>query len=356
LKLRHIIRIAAAAGALALWGGCARIDAPEPDGNHTIGFSAGAQLLKDDVPTKAGTFKEGDFEVGDKIAVYGRRHGNNQTTDVFNGTIVEKKSASVWEYTPLKAWYWISVGDYYDFLGVHPTGKGTSRMNIPGNLAIQTYYSISSSNYDLMYAIYRRYGSDIDRISAVPLTFSHALSAVSIVFDNDSNTQEITVNSYEFTNMIVEAYAKATLDAIGEPEILWINTVRNGDAIRRVEPNATLTGKNLSGNHSYTGAFDFLIPTALDAASNGVANDEEHMPRLVVNFTPTGQSAIETSILLKDIQRDPLNGDTTPVDVWEPGKRYTYHVNIRMDGGVKIYVITTEWDIIYAETPGVMID
>ena len=348
--------MAAAACALFLWEGCARLAVPEPVGNDTISFNPGTQLLKDDVSTKAGTFKEGDFEDGDKIAVYGRRHGNNQTTDVFNGTLVEKKSASVWEYSPIKAWYWISVGDYYDFLGVYPTGKGTSRMNIPGNLAIQTHYSISDSNYDLMYAMYRRFGSDSDRISAVPLTFRHALSAVSIVFDNDSNTQEITVNSYEFTNMIVDAYAKATVDAIGEPEILWINIVRNANAIRRVEPDATLTGKNISGNHRYTGAFDFLIPTALDATSNGVANDEEHMPRLVVNFTPAGQSAIETSILLKDIQRDPLNGDTTPIDVWEPGKRYTYHVNIRMDGGVIIYVITTEWDIIYSETPGVMID
>ena len=356
MKPGYIIHIAAAACALFLWEGCARKVVAEPDGKNTIGFSAGALLLNDDVPTKAGTFKEGDFEVGDKIAVYGRRHGNNQTTDLFNGTLVEKKSASVWEYSPIKAWYWISVGDYYDFLGVYPTGKGTSRMNVPGNLAIQTHYSISNSNYDLMYAMYRRYGSDSDRISAVPLTFRHALSAVSIIFDNDSNTQEITVNSYGFTNMIVDAYAKATLDGIGNPEILWINTVRNTNAIRRVEPDATLTGKNMSGDHRYTGAFDFMIPTELDATSNGVANDEEHMPHLVVNFTPTGQSAVETSILLKDIQMNPLNGDTTPVDVWKPGKRYIYHVSIRMDGGVKIYVITTEWDIVYAETPGVMID
>lgn len=352
----YIIHIAAAACALFLWEGCARIAVPEPDCKNVIGFTPGTQLLKEEGPTKAGTVKEGEFAIGDKIAVFGRRHGNSQTTEVFNGTLVEKKSASEWEYTPLKAWYWLTEGDYYDFLGVYPSDKGTSRMDVPGNLAIQTHYGINASNYDLMYALYRRYGSENDRIAAVPLQFRHALSAVRIIFENDSNAQDVTVDSYEFTDMVVEAYAKATMDVIGDPEITWINTVRNASSIRRVEPAAFLAGKNKSGDHSYTGAFDFMIPTALDAASNGIAGDQERMPHLVVRFTPSGQSTLETSILLKTIQRDPLNGDTTPVDVWEPGIRYTYHVSIRLDGGVQIYVITTEWDNVYAETPGVMID
>ena len=367
MKLRHIICIAAAAGALDLLDGCARIAvSEEPDSQTTIGFNAGTLLLKDDASTKAASFKD-DFGVNDKIAVFGRRYGNSKTTDVFGetdpntgittGTVVEKTSTTEWTYSPLRVWYWLTEGDYYDFLGVYPIDKGTTRMDVTGNLAIQTHYSVGYSNYDLMYAIYRRYGNDNDRISAVPLTFRHALSAVSIIFDNESNTQDITIDSYEFTNMVVEAYAKATMDGIGNPDILWINTVRNTEPIRRVEPqDAVLTGKNKSGTHRYTGAFDFMIPTALDAASTGVANDQEHMPHLVVTFTPAGQSSIETSILLKDIQRDPLNGDYTPVDVWEPGIRYTYHVNIRLDGGVQIYVITTEWDNIYAETPGVMIN
>ena len=349
--------MAAAACALFLWEGCARIAVPELVGNDTIGFHPGTQLLKDDVSTKAGTFKEGEaFAVGDKIAVFGRRYGNSQPSDVFNNTVVEKKNATEWEYTPIKAWDWRSEGDYYDFLGVYPIEMGTSRMDVPGNLAIRTHYSISNDNYDLMYALYRRYGNDSDRISAVPLTFHHALCAVQIIFDNDSNAEDITVNSYEFTHMVVSADAKATLDGIGNPEMTWINTTRNASAIRRVEPGVALKGKNNSGNHSYSGAFDFMIPTALDATSNGEAGVEENMPHLVVEFTPSGQSAITTSILLKSIERDPLNGDNTPVDVWEPGKRYIYHVSIRLDGGVQISVITTEWDVIHAETPGVMIE
>ena len=346
----------AVAGALFLWEGCARVAVPEPDGKNAICFTPEVQLLKDDVPTKAGVFKEGEFEIGDKIAVYGRRHGNDQASDVFNGTLVEKKSATEWTYSPLKGWYWLTEGDYYDFLAVHPTGKGTSRVDVPGNLTIQTHYSVINSNYDLMYALYRRHGSESGRTSAVPLNFSHALSAVRIIFDNDSNTQDITINSYEFTHMVVDAYAEATIDVIGTPEILWINTTRNASAIGRVEPDVLLSGKSESGTHRYTGAFDFMIPTALDAASNGVAGDQENMPHLVVRFTPAGQSTIETSILLKSILQDPLNGDNTPVDVWEPGIRYTYHITIRMDGGVQIYVITTEWENVYAETPGVMID
>ena len=99
--------MAAVAGALVLWGGCARIDDPEPDGKNTIGFNPGTLLLQDDAPTKAGTLKGGDFEIGDKIAVFGRRYGNSQTSDVFNNTVVEKTSATEWTYAPLKAWYWL---------------------------------------------------------------------------------------------------------------------------------------------------------------------------------------------------------------------------------------------------------
>lgn len=356
MKLRHIIRIAAVAGALALWGGCARIDVPDPDGQTVIGFKAGTQLLQDDVSTKAGVFKEGNFEVEDKIAVFGRRYGNSQTSDVFDNTIVEKKNATNWEYSPLKAWYWLADGDYYDFLGVYPIGKGTFRMNDPGNLAISTHYSLSTGNYDLMYALHRRHGSDNDRIAAVPLEFRHVLSAVRIIFDNESNTQDITVNSYEFSHMVVSADAKATMDGIGNPDITWINTTRNSDAVRSVTPTATLAGKGKTGAHRYTGDFDFFIPTALNATSNGIAGNEDYMPHLTVRFTPAGQQAVETSLLLKDIQRDPLNGDTTPVDIWEPGVRYTYHISIRMDGAVQITVVTTRWEEISAETPGVMID
>ena len=354
MKLRRIIRIAAAAGALALWGGCARIDVPEPDGQTAIGFKAGTLLLQEDAPTKAAEFK-GDFAVGDKIAVFGRHYGNSQSADVFKGTLVEKKSDVEWEYSPAQAWNWRTEGDYYDFLGVYPSDKGTFRMNDSENLAITTYYSLRASNFDLMYALYRRHGSDHDRIAAVPLKFRHALSAVGIVFSNDSNNQDITINSYEFSHMVVSADAKASMDGIGNPEISWINTIRDGDPVRVVTPNVVLTGKNKTGDHSYAGAYDFLIPTALDATSNGIAGDKDSMPHLTVRFTAGGEETI-ASLLLKDIQKDPLNGDTTPVDVWDPGVRYTYHISIRMDGAVQITVVTTRWEEISAETPGVMID
>lgn len=338
-------------------GGCARVAVPEPDGTSVIGFNPGTMLLNDAGDTKSADFKNDGFAVGDKIAVFGRRHGNNVSTDVFNGTLVEKTSASEWEYSPLKAWYWLTEGDYYDFLAVYPTGKGTVRMDIPGNLAIETHYSISQSNYDLMYALYRRqYGSESERTSAVPLDFHHILSAVRIVFDNDSNNQDITINSYHFTHMIISADAKATMDGIGHPEITWVNSIRNAAPIRQVTPEALLTGKLNPGEHSYSGSYDFFIPTALDATSNGIANDQEHMPHLIIDYTPAGKPAQQASVLLKNIARDPMNGDNTPVEEWESGVRYTYHISIRMDGGVQIIVVTTEWDNVYAETPGVMID
>ena len=336
--------------------GCAHVAVPETDDSQAaIGFIPGAMLLNDDAGTKAAVFKEGDFQNDDIIAVFGRHHGINDPTDIFVNTPVQNKGEDYWVYSPLKHWNWLSEGDYYDFLSVYPSGKGTARMDIPGNLAILTHYDLSDSdnnNYDLMYALYRRHYSRVDE--PVPLNFHHTLSAVRVVFENDSNNQDITVNSYEFTHMVISADAKATMDGIGNPEVTWIDAIHSADAIRQVTPGALLKGKKYSGEHSYTGPFDFFIPTALDATSDGSA-DESKMPHLHISYT-SGQTQQEADILLKSISRNPLNGDHTPVEVWEPGVRYTYNINIRMDGGVQIIVVTTEWDNIYAETPGVMID
>ena len=40
---------------------------------------------------------------------------------------------------------------------------------------------------------------------------------------------------------------------------------------------------------------------------------------------------------------------------WEPGKKYTYEIHIRLGGGVNVTVNVTDWEEVIAETPGVII-
>ena len=358
MRLGVIIRMAAAAAALSFAGGCVRTAdlAPDPSSNRVIGFDAGSLLLRDDdAPSRAGSFKEGDFAVDESIKVFGRRHAHEEDAVIFDGTTVTK-GASSWSYTNPRYWLWETEGDYYDFLAAYPSDKGTSIMDIPGNMAISTDYDLESDDYDLLYAVRRRRGDEVNRSSTVPLAFRHVLCAVKVVIVNDSKYASLTLNSYEFRHVVVEASAKATLDGLGNPEFSWINTVRNGLAIRGYSSLATtLVGKKVAGTHSREGDMDLFIPGSLSATSNG-SSSEDYMPHLYVSYTPDGESETTAEILLKDIQRDPMHGDTTPIDTWSPGVKYTYYINIRLDGGVVVSVITTEWDSVEAETPGLMIE
>ena len=355
--LKRSIRITAAAlAALSLAGGCVRTGALSTDQTPAvpIRFEAGSLLLRDDgASTKAGeecVLKEGDFVADvDAIAVYAARQGNGQTSIEFDGTVVSKRSAG-WEYAPLRGWDWQTDGDYYDFIGVYPSsGIGTSRMNIPGNLAVETPYSLVSDpadGYDLLYAVRRRFGNESDRQRIVDLSFKHMLSAVQVVVENESLHAGFTVDSYEFRHVIVSASAKANPDGFGNPVFSWINATRNERAVRaQANISAALSGVEETGTHVYTGPFALFIPDDLSNASDG-SDNLERMPHLVLKYTPDGKPQQTESILLKEIP---------PITRWEPGVKYTYHIIIRLDGGVVVSVITTEWDTVEAETPGLMI-
>ena len=355
--LKRSIRIAAAAlAALSLAGGCVRTGALSTDQTPEvpIRFEAGSLLLRDDsASTKAGeecVLKEGDFVAdADAIAVYAARQGNGLTSIEFDGTVVSKRSTG-WEYAPLRAWDWQTDGDYYDFIGVYPpSGVGTSRMNIPGNLAVETPYSLVSDpadGYDLLYAVRRRFGNESNRQRIVDLAFKHMLSAVQVVVENESLYAGFTVDSYEFRHVVVSASAKASLDGFGNPAFSWINATRNERAGRaQANISAALSGVEETGTHVYTGPFALFIPDDLSNASDG-SDNPERMPHLVLKYTPDGKPQQTENILLKEIP---------PITRWEPGVKYTYHIIIRLDGGVVVSVITTEWDTVEAETPGLMI-
>ena len=367
MKKRTLILIWMMLGALLLAGSCAQVNEPVPqDGDGTIGFEAEVSLTRE-AETKSSTLNTATtFSDGQKFRVYARRVGEGRNTRVFgdNGTLVEwDETNGKWKYNPTSYWYWVSQSNYYDFLAVYPDPDGSGQSgrmtdgagnDIPGNLAIQKTYSLTD-NYDLLMAGTRRTGANAaTRTGKVPLTFKHMLSAVKVVVTNDSESASLTLNSVKFDNLIHTANAKVTIDATGLPEFSWIDTQRKSDKVT-VYTNTSDPAILAGGSYNPAG-YDLFIPADLTVAIDGSLNpDSSKLPHLIVNFTPQGGSATEVEIPLPDIQKSRFGTDN-PLLEWEPGLRYTYNISIRLDGGVIVTVITTQWEEITAETPGLLID
>lgn len=363
-------------GALLLAGSCERLNEPgvQADGG-AIGFVTEVAIVADE--TKGSTLDQRtSFEDGDKFRVYARRVGEGRDTRVFgdSGTLVEwDGTQDKWVYTPTNYWYWVNQSNYYDFLAVYPDPDGSGQSvrmtdeagnDIPGNLAIQKSYSISVNGSgvlqpgtDLLMAGTRRSGANTDtRTDKVPLNFQHMLSAVKVVVTNESHDATLTLNSIKFDNLIHSAKAKATIDAMGLPEFSWIDTQRKSDPVT-VYTNASDPALVAKGGSFDPDAYDLLIPADLTVAIDGSLNpDPGKLPHLIVNFTPSGDDVpIERAIPLTDVQKSRFGTDD-PLLEWEPGFKYTYNISIRMDGGVLVTVVTTAWEDIAAETPGLLID
>lgn len=352
----------AAACALLLAGCSLRLD--DPTLNHqmtpegAIGFRAGSALLLDDAQTKGGDIKDGTlFSIDDAFCVFGRRYGAASQTLIFDGTTVTKE-LSGWTYSPAKFWYWESAGNYYDFLAIYPAGKGTTRMDIEGNLAAQTSYDLERTptpdNYDLMAATYRRQGSVSDPTAPVDFNFNHMTSAVGVVIINQSTDTDVSISQIEFQNLVVCGTAKVTINNLGGSLLSWINTERNTHNVRvtTYTPEVNVeAGKRfaLDNDHPEVArGYDLMIPQRLDQAATINATD---VPKLLLTYTPEGGVSKTHTITLKDV----LRADSTPLTSWEMGRKYTYFISMRLDGGLLVSITTTAWEDIEAETPGILI-
>ncbi|NLZ18772.1 MAG: fimbrillin family protein [Bacteroidales bacterium] len=369
--LTCIIRIAAAVTGALLLAGCsstldpARSEAP-------IGFSAGSALLRDDAPpTKFGQAIEGtSFQSGSSFLLYGRR---NTDPLLFSAREVSL-SGSLWEYENPEQWNWTSDSDYYDFLALylgdlHDAGRLTNPLpscNTDNPLSVSVAYDPSQEQYDLMLAGKRRtYDAPEGRTATVHLTFLHMLSAVKLRIANVSDASSLTFTGYHFENLVSRGTASvtATYDGEGNASYAWTGLTRLATAVGGTAnlstealnalgtagflPHALSPGEN-QGNHSY---LDLMIPQRLDEKI-GI----DGWPALVLEYTPTGESATSARILLKDIYTDPAPGqEPAAISKWEMGKQYLYEIELSLDGGVQVHVTTSDWDSVPAETPGLLL-
>lgn len=376
----YIISLAALLLAAFTFGSCSRAAYPgdTSDNGGAITFRAGIELVQSEPSTKALNTNT-TFTEGDKFTVFGRRTGEGRNTRIFykddapdpSGNfqgVTVTRGASEWTYSPLSYWYWVNESNFYDFIAVHPYDAPAERMmedgeDIPGYMAVKSQYTISTDSHDLLMAATRRQGHVADRTAPVNLVFNHMLCAVKVIVTNESATTDLTLTSVSVNNIIQSAYAKMTIDSGGQPEYYWIDSQRTG-----ADVSIFAGSQAIAHGNDYSTEFHLLIPGDLADTIDGsltpkegdanyetkLAEYEGKIPHLNVGFTV---NAVQYTpfILLKDIQRTKYDTED-PISVWEPGIRYTYHIGIRLDGGIIVRVVTTKWDEIEAETPGLLIE
>lgn len=402
---RHFICKLLLLGLVLIPWSCRRTEELEPEPRTTtaeggaILFEPAVALIRDDDTKSTLINSVNSGAHSNSFRVFCRRVGEGKHTLLFgdDGTQVTWNGSATnkWEYTPLSYWYWISLTNYYDFLAAmypRPTGEEAMRMlddlsgeEIPGNLAIKKAYALSD-DYDLMMAGTRRTGADTENRSVkVPLTFQHMLCAVKVVVTNESAGANLTLTSIKFDNIVQSAYAKVTIDALDQPEFSWIDTQRsNADKSVFSGAQALPYGGGLAGTYN-PASYDLLIPgdlsvaidgslepkvpkredykkeadynTAMAAYNTALAAFEAKLPRLKITYTTPGEPPVEHTpdpIVLRNVKQARY-GSAETIPEWELGVKYIYNVSIRLDGGVLVTVITSEWDEVIAETPGILI-
>ena len=326
--------IAAAFACALLSAGCTRVY--DPAREQEISFRAGSLLLNDAI-TKA------DFENGASFYVFGAKTISLTHYPIFTGQTVTY-DGSAWSYSPAR--FWDPSASRYDFLAISGPASASGISCTPSTLPIQATvtYSPTASQYDLMAACADRTDGSI---APVNLEFHHMLSAVSVVVYNDSPSQSITMNSYGFKNLCTQATLTVEQD-LNTPEQGWVSPSYDTNVVLGDDDGAVLA---TSGSYYPTSTVtDYMIPQALNPLGSTA-------PTLVLNYSYLESGASEptnvvTPIRLQDIK---IMGSDEAITSWQPGVRYTYQIHIRMGGGIRVHVITTEWEEVNAETPGLLI-
>lgn len=326
--------IAAAFACALLSAGCTRVY--DPAREQEISFRAGSLLLNDAI-TKS------SFENGGNFYVFGAKTISLTHYPIFTGQTVTY-DGSTWSYSPAR--FWDPNASRYDFLAISGPASASGITCNPSSLPLMATvtYNPTSSQYDLMAACADRTDGSI---GPVDLEFHHMLSAVSVVVYNDSPSQSITLNSYGFKNLCTQATLTVEQN-LNTPEPGWVSPGYDSNVVLGDDNGAVLA----SGGSYYptSTVTDYMIPQALNLLGSAA-------PALVIDYSyqeagdpePTN---VVTPIRLQDIK---FLGTDQTITSWQPGVRYTYQIHIRMGGGIRVHVITTEWEEVNAETPGLMI-
>lgn len=359
MRQRNIISLAVLVLTLALSGGCQRM--PEPDaGSGTISFSTRSLQLTTGV-TKGGTTKEGtNFadDGTDSLAVFGwHSEGEGDkwifvNQEVTCGTVTDSRNET--SYDPAQPWEWANnTTDYYDFIAFYKWKSGSyTKSASPTTVSVP--YDATVEQYDLMAAGMRRLGSAADPIEIVPLTFRHLLCAVKVIVYNDSDAKNFTLTDLHFKGLVVSDEAVLSLTPPSTVSVNWIDPALNTNSELfgfdcGEDPGITVHYGNSGNSYSWpdgeegNGNYNLLVPQTLTASA-----------KLEMDYWYSNGGIKERTLSL-GLSTVPNETDGRLLTTWAAGRKYEYQIHIRVDGGVVVTVITTEWDPVEAQTHGIML-
>lgn len=330
---------------LSTLAGCVKTYDPAPEQDGSIRFGAGSLLLNDDA-TK-GIPKEGTtFSVGDAFVAWAWHAAANQHFS-FGTTSPVTLGAEGWDYDPHQYWNWGTGSDFYDFLAVYPAGKEISHTAATSEsplLRASIAYDATADQYDLMAAGRRRTDKSI---GTVDLTFQHLLSAVAVKVTNSENSVSgsypltVTLKSCKFKNLITDAPITVTFDGT--------QLVTSASGGRGEEPvlGPTINNTALAPGVSYPTLYqwDLMVPQDLNP-------DGSLLPTLEIVYNKGDATDVREEVVLKDILNKVSGAAITQ---WRAGYKYVYEIELRIGVGIMVKVTTTPWEVIEAETPGLMI-
>lgn len=344
---------------LATLSGCGRMDQPA-SGEGAICFSAGmtggsSVSVKSGPPATSFPSHESDFiKAGNTISVYGSWTSPvGVATDIFRGVELTCEETDNelepfrWTYAPLR--YWRSEGTY-TFGSVYPSNARVEYGTSGGKLVAT--YSMLADDYDLMVASTKRDMSLASSTAKVQLDFHHACAAVRFLFRKAEGSEvDYFVDSFELQN----------LSAVGRLVANWVVT-DPGTVSDEYQINWTPAEAKSSGIYAWQAADQSKWIEVLDEyATTSETPTEIEKWHFVIPQTllgdgithPTLQFSIHvgndatpvyTHLLLPE-EDDPDSANPTPIR-WEPGKMYTYKVQIQPSKAY-IEVEVRPWDEYY---------
>lgn len=300
-------------------GACSSSDEPAADPSVPVGFSVQTETRAAVTGT---TLPDGSL-----FKVWGGYNGNN----VFDGREV-KKTASGCTYTGTE--YWVP-GKTYNFHAVYP-----AELPAGATLTVADDGTVSVSNFDCSATgdaavdLMTASAPDIeaDKIIAsqnpVELTFSHLLSHISFVFDNQLTGYAAEVADISFSIQVKGDYSSTEASP-------WTNLIQGAITL-------------------YPAAAPLTVANKLSVTSD---------PALVIPQSNTGVNVTFTVTIREII--DEATGSTTMTVVkrftsplattdgkWEMGQRYEYKATLtdelmEMDGltQITLNVTITDWSV-----------
>lgn len=352
MRRGNIISVAALVLTLVLSGGCQRPVTPGIDGG-TIRFNTRSLQLSTGA-TKGGTTVEGTtFATNstDHFAVFGWHADGEGEKWIFDNQIVTcgaiSDARNTTSYDPSQPWEWANnTTDYYDFLAFYKWKSGDYTKSI-NPTSVHVIYDATDEQYDLMAAGMRRTGTnEATREEVVPLTFQHLLCAVKVVVYNDSREKSFTLKKLHFKGLVVSDEAVLSLTPPSTVSVNWIDPALNTvGELFGLNANQTVTaGGSVSWpDGGVNGNYNLLVPQTLTAVA-----------RLEMDFQ-YDNDGIKNSSLSLSLSTVPNETDGRLLTSWAAGRKYEYQIHIRVDGGVVVTVITTQWDTRDAQTHGIML-